>query len=887
MAIQLKNIVLLFLLFTFVKLDKKHINMKKGYYTDCFDDDLILEIEGFEDYYLKVRVEGNIGESDVINHVVSYYQDENLSERKQLAQSLTNKTIMWLNNEQTKEQFYISIECSQKPCSYDIYLDKTEVAELSLNDQYTYYVTEENKCMEFAILKEHESDLGEEPYVAVSVRGNKKVETHLEGGKYESKDSYTKIKYENFKKEEHYLRINGEVGDLINVGIILYYESNSNNCNSDFEFKDGEEISSYLDPAYSQVFRVPKGKGNNIGYYYDINNKFSSGNMFTNTLIGMITGEDSLYYSMQYITDTTYDGRGNNKYSPLLDGVYTIKQIIEGTTIGLIPMKPRDNFKFLTYEVFPIGGEISVSIYECDNYPLCHLNDINERKLKKIDNSQSYYYSYNKNEFKNISPIGKKQKMLLIKCEAGLRLSHLDRRSMCSSIINMKTDNKLIDNTAFNLALPPYQRFIIKNNIDRYLIRGTDYPIHLYIEKISGDIEIEIDQKYTTIKDNFYIIKSNKDTEITITANKNSIYSINNNYQSEGDFAYRIGYNYVMNLEKDNKMVLTGIEKLENIYQGLENDYQYFFKITPLNCDIKLQYYDQLNRLKNEWTLKENDIFQDKLNLVLKKKFYTVSEASNEKCLLYISSYNTKESLSSENSNGITFGNDSPQTFIFNEINKEIVFSYADIELENDVKIKFEQIGKPLNEYKYNIKVNGEYLKKNENFEDSNEVVLLKANDIKDKCDSDFICKILVKVESQDENKESSLKITVTSVVNGDDDDDTDKPTDKTDDDDTDKPSDKSDDDESDKPSDKNDNGSDNASSDSKKDDDDDDDDKVLVVVLLIVAVVIIIGAAIGLYFYFRVYSKNKDLSAAVNQISFKDNDKNNDDDEIGDSLLD
>ena len=37
-------------------------------------------------------------------------------------------------------------------------------------------------------------------------------------------------------------------------------------------------------------------------------------------------------------------------------------------------MKPKDNFNFLTYEVFPIGGDINVSIYECDNYPLCHLN---------------------------------------------------------------------------------------------------------------------------------------------------------------------------------------------------------------------------------------------------------------------------------------------------------------------------------------------------------------------------------------------------------------------------------------------------------------------------------------------------------------------------------
>ena len=117
----------------------------------------------------------------------------------------------------------------------------------------------------------------------------------------------------------------------------------------------------------------------------------------------MKTVEESLYYTMQYVTDTTYDGQGNNKYSPLLDGIYNIKQTVEGTTIGLIPMKPRDDFEFLTYEVFPIAGDISVSIYKCDNYPLCHFNNIDKTKLKKIDNDQSYYYSFNNKHFRLLS----------------------------------------------------------------------------------------------------------------------------------------------------------------------------------------------------------------------------------------------------------------------------------------------------------------------------------------------------------------------------------------------------------------------------------------------------------------------------------------------------
>ena len=93
----------------------------------------------------------------------------------------------------------------------------------------------------------------------------------------------------------------------------------------------------------------------------------------------------------------------------------------------------------------------------------------------------------------------------------------------------MKTNGKLINNTDFNFALPPYQRYIRKNNVDKYYLRGTDVPIHLNIETVSGDINVKINKDSNKIKNNFYEIDKNEDIEITITAKKNSIYSINNN----------------------------------------------------------------------------------------------------------------------------------------------------------------------------------------------------------------------------------------------------------------------------------------------------------------------------------------------------------------------
>ena len=76
--------------------------------------------------------------------------------------------------------------------------------------------------------------------------------------------------------------------------------------------------------------------------------------------------------------------------------------------------------------------------------------------------------------------------MLLINCKKGLILDNNDQRYICTLSINMKTDNRLINNTDFHLALPPYQRFIRKDNVDKYFLKGTNNPIHLHIEKIVG-----------------------------------------------------------------------------------------------------------------------------------------------------------------------------------------------------------------------------------------------------------------------------------------------------------------------------------------------------------------------------------------------------------------
>ena len=345
------SIYFLFIFFPFVKLKIEDINLEKGYYSNTYinqTDILKMKIQKIIDYsYLKISVEGN-GETELTNHIISYYQEEGLNKRNQLSQSLKDTTIMFLcyNQIQTKD-FYITIECAKKPCGYNLYLNGTNIAELYLNEQYTHYITKENKKMNFELI-DYQTNLDPNRKYSVSIwaKGNYKIKSEIKGGKYEKLSSYNyyRINYDNFINSTYVLCIDGEIGDLINIGIILFKDAADGLSISDLKLENGEEITGYLYPREGNYFKTINQSNLYLGYYYEFNNKIINPNLFLLEYYGIKSKDDDLFYSLQYLKDTKYDGQGNNKYSPLLNGVFYLKQIEEGTIIELIPMKPEDNF---------------------------------------------------------------------------------------------------------------------------------------------------------------------------------------------------------------------------------------------------------------------------------------------------------------------------------------------------------------------------------------------------------------------------------------------------------------------------------------------------------------------------------------------------------------
>ena len=124
------------------------------------------------------------------------------------------------------------------------------------------------------------------------------------------------------------------------------------------------------------------------------------------------------------------------------------------------------------------------------------MDNIVQKKLSKVEGYNIYFYhSYKKNEWdNNISPISKKQNMLIIECKNG---GYEESRYACIFSVNMKIDKNNIILRDFNKDSLPYIRYINKNEENTYLFKSykDEYisfiPIYLNIETYSGNIEIE------------------------------------------------------------------------------------------------------------------------------------------------------------------------------------------------------------------------------------------------------------------------------------------------------------------------------------------------------------------------------------------------------------
>ena len=87
-------------------------------------------------------------------------------------------------------------------------------------------------------------------YVAVWVKGNYKIETKLSGQEKDNdikEYAYYRVEFDDdFKNSEYSLNIKGEIGDLVNVGVVFFRECVDNHCQAQLKLENGEEVSGLL-----------------------------------------------------------------------------------------------------------------------------------------------------------------------------------------------------------------------------------------------------------------------------------------------------------------------------------------------------------------------------------------------------------------------------------------------------------------------------------------------------------------------------------------------------------------------------------------------------------------------------------------------------------------
>ena len=177
--------------------------------------------------FIKIILEGNNPNN---NYIISYYkQDSSFNERNQLSQSISGKAFMWLNKAQILNGFYLNVECSDSTCEYLLNITLYDRIIINLGQPYNYYVTEENEDTNFTIFIQPEdydySFLDDyDLKVAIWAKGNYDITTKLKVEGYIKHPKYDAYLFflSSSKAIEYEFNVKGTVGDLINIGGLLF-----------------------------------------------------------------------------------------------------------------------------------------------------------------------------------------------------------------------------------------------------------------------------------------------------------------------------------------------------------------------------------------------------------------------------------------------------------------------------------------------------------------------------------------------------------------------------------------------------------------------------------------------------------------------------------------
>ena len=770
----------------------------------------------FPPIYTKLYVEGE----KKLNYVISVFTNDKREIRTQLAQSVNNKTVLYLTQKQMESKIiYVDIECSITPCSYDLVISPQDKINLEEGEQLSYYVSEDNTIMDFSI------DLYSEK-ANIWSRGGKSIKNNLS-------NFLTKSQNENYflvndKKVE--FTVTGTAGDYINVGSIGFNNEKPNKTlmidedtisvflsknyfpQACFNFR----LREYLDKKYMvftegiiytkilKSFIIKEGNKTDIEIFS--NGKFSQ-EFMTNELDLIEVcytfpeeEEYQQYNNIEEIIFTFYVTLGrtlNNKfniYEPQINGQLYERNLIVGEKIGLIGLKPENNFKEINFNLFAKNGFPKMTIYDCDNYPLCLYKEgslYNGISPKNID--QFTTYSIYTNELKiEYNPINKKQKILVVECNQSSQF--IDIFCKFDTLIYSNED-------AINIFEEQYlNQYLLEEEVDNFKINfGKESKIvkvNIDIIIYVGDIEIITDSndgndyhRYHSANKYFINIVLGKESEklddmrFKVKAKKNSYYTVLISFtrkeaDSEITNELESGINYLVTIDPSKKEDEQISQKIIKIKNDKANELLPFMvNFYSLNCKLNINKkiknndeivyssidkYDYCAEDVLTWNDEDNRYYDDFYEYNIQIEEEDFSSFNGKVCMLYISSIEINKQHEIYNRD-IVIPDNTPQQIIFKKSIRHISYSYVQVNNEDNLIIKFNVIHKA----QYNVKFFYEFSKRKNFTLYSDKVIYLKHSEWKNECpEKDELCYITIDItlEKTIDINEPVLELLVKSV---------------------------------------------------------------------------------------------------------------------------
>ena len=731
------------ILFFFIKAktEKNHLENETLNFTNLYETtDLEIIIGVNCKSKIEAKVEGDGDFSMFLYTRNNPEKDCNYTNNRNFIQNFSYKKKIWFNKISNNLTYCIRVECIISPCNYNLVIQSKDELVMNPNEIYSYYVSSETVNMNFFINKIEDKKTIKKPMLSIWAKGNKNITSNYTGNNYENETEDNLASYiVDMPNDNSYFSVTGNLGDFINVGVLLFDDKI---CKYNIENLNGE-ISLLFIKNHTE-FCFPNKTPNIVSLLeYGDNN-------YSNLILKTLHYIDNNYYCLKIDnTNYIYTFQYNNitNIAPLMLGATYTFNISNNQKIGLIPMILDKNFKYLTYQFEKQFGICEYSILNCNNYPICDLNNKNKTKLN------STYFTFMNKEYKEyISLIDKDQKVLLIEC----------KNESCSINVNFYTDKK----TAYISTLIPFQKYLYEKIVDNFRYFKSTENSYLYIESLSGDIEDlslkEIDV-YEKI-DKKTILKRIEDNKLNfaIKVGKNIAYSIgdviienNNNYNIT---RIKANMNYRIKLYNKNKNTTIKIKDMDK-----NNETQYFISFYSLKCRIEVNH--NIYPIYSNKT-KENKIFQYYFdNITNSSEFYVsiIEDDTNCKDNTFDISLFKYDSLYN-----IFLSKDKTYKYIFSNHSSKIKYKYYITDIHKDLKINL------LFSKKINFSI---FLYLNEkNISDDDDNYFLKektrkieSKKIKKNCKNEIHpCIVVLEITLQNlkENDEEDIEVTISDESN-------------------------------------------------------------------------------------------------------------------------